>query len=189
MSKKIKLSKEEFAEALLHWVAMHISMKGIKRDAKVFDLTSDSPLESRDAKELFGLDLSNGEELTILLEELMALNLWIVVVTCENRLRDVKKRNACLDTFHTRFFDQFLKETVEGFEQWMEFLEAKYDEYREAMKTCTSKDLMTLGHLIQRNLHGESYPSAILNFQIVTYVMEGIKALGKALDQYQIEGN
>ena len=55
------------------------------------------------------------------------------------------------------------------------------------MKTGTGKDLMTLGHLIQRNLHGEDYPSAILNFQIVLYVGEGIKALGKTLDQYEIE--
>lgn len=187
MSKKVKVSKEEFAEALLHWVAMHISRKGIEQDARVFDFTNDSPLESREAKELFGLDLSNGEELAILFEELMALNLWIVVVTCESRLRDVKQRNACLDIFHRRFFEQFLKETVEGFEQWMECLEVKYDEYREAMKTGTSKDLMTFGHLIERNLHGEGPPSAIVNFQLVLYVGEGIKALGKALDQYEIE--
>jgi len=172
---------------LLHWIAMHISRKGIEQDARVFDFASDSPLESREGKELFGLSLSNAKELTILFEELMPLNLWIVVVACESRFRDVEQRNDCLDIFHRRFFDQFLKETVEGFEQRMEFLEAKYDEYREAMKTCTSKDLMTLGHLIERNLHGESYPSAILNFQIVTYVMEGIKALGKALDQYEIK--
>ena len=53
MSKKVKVSKEEFAEALLHWVAMQISNKGIKQDARVFDLTSEAPLDSREAKELF----------------------------------------------------------------------------------------------------------------------------------------
>jgi len=187
VSKKVKLSKEEFVEALLHWVAMHISREGIKQDAKVFDLTSEAPLDSREAKELFELNLSNPEEFTRLFEELLPLNLWIVVLACHATLKDVDQRNDCLDIFHRRFFDQFLKETVEGFEQWMGFLDVKYDEYREAMKTGTGKDLMTLGHLIQRNLHSEGYPSAILNFHIVLYVGEGIKALGKALDQYEIE--
>jgi len=187
MSESIKVSKEEFAEALLHWVAMHTSRKGMKQDARVFDSTSDKPLESREGKELFGLNLSNRKQCAILLEELMALNIWIVVVTCENKLKDLEKRNTCLDIFHRRFFDQFLKDNVEGFEQWMEYLEAKYDEYREAMKTCESKDLIAFGELIQRNLHGERYPSALWNWQIVVYVGEGIKALGKALDQYKIE--
>lgn len=188
MSKRIEVSKEEFAEALLHWVAMHISRKGMKQDAKVFDFTSDSPLESREGKELFGLNLSNAKEVTILLEELMPLNLWIVVVACESRFRDVGQRNDCLDIFHRRFFDQFLKEeTTENFDEWMEYIEIKYDAYRKAMKTGTSKDLMTFGHLIERNLHGEGSPSAILNFQLVLYVGEGIKTLGKALDQYEIK--
>ena len=187
MSNKVRVSKEEFAEALLHWVAMHISREGIKQDAKVLDFTSDSPLESREAKELFGLNLSNAEELTILFEELMPLNLWMVVFTCESKFKDVKLRNDCLDIFHRRFFDQFLKDTVEDYEQWLEFLRFKYDEYREAMKTGTGKDLMALGSLVQRNLSGERYPDAILNLQIVLYVGEGIKALAHALDQYEIE--
>jgi hypothetical protein len=187
VSNKIRVSKEEFAEALLHWVVMHISREGIKQDAKVFDFTSDSPLESREAKELFGLNLSNAKELTILFEELMPLNLWIVVFACESKFKDVKWRNDCLDIFHRRFFDQFLKENIEDFEQWMQFLGTKYDEYMETMKTGTGKDLMTLAHLIQRNLHGEGYPSAILNLEISLYVGEGMKALAKALDQYEIE--
>lgn len=180
MSSKLRASKEEFVEALLRWVAMHLSRKGIKQDAKSLDLT-------RKGKEMFGLNLSHREDLSKLFLELVALNLWIVVVVCESKFRDVEQRNDCLGIFHRRFFDQFLIETVEDFEQWMEFLIIKYGEYREAMKTGTGKDLMTLGHLIQRNLHGEGYASAILNLQIVPYVGEGIKALGKALDQYEIE--
>ena len=185
MSKKVKLSKEEFATTLLHWVAMQIGMEGMKQDAKVLDLTSESPLESRETKELFRLNLSNAEELTILFEELMPLNLWIVVVASQATFKDVKQRNDCLDIFHRRFFDQFLKETVGDFEQWMQFLDVKYDEYREAMKT--GKDLMTLAYLIQRNLHGDGLPNAILQFQITLYVSSGLKALGKALDQYKIK--
>ncbi len=180
MSGKVKISKEELVEVLLHWVAMHLSRKGIKQDAKALDMM-------KKGKEMFGLNLSKREELSKLHLELVALNLWIVAAICESKFRDVEHRNDCLDIFHRRFFDQFLKETVEDYEQWLEFLNVKYDEYREAMKTGTGKDLMALGRLVQRNLHGEGYPSAILNWQIVVYVGEGIKALGAALDQYEIE--
>lgn len=180
MSKKVKLSKEEFAEFLLHWVAMHLSRKGIKQDAKLLDMM-------KKGKEMFGLNLSKREELSKLHLELTTLNLWIVIAVCESKFRDVEQLNNYLDIFNKRFFDQVLKDTVEDYEQWMEFLEVKHDEYREAMKTGTGKDLMDFGELIQRNLHGERYPGALLNWQIVVYVGEGIKALGKALDQYEIE--
>ena len=180
MSKRVKLSKEEFVEFLLRWVAMHLSRKGVKHDAKDIDLM-------HKGKEMFGLNLSNREELSKLHLELTTLNLWIVIVACESKFKDVEQLNDCLDIFNKRFFDEILKDTVEDYEQWMEFLEVKHDEYREAMKTCTGKDLMALGSLIYRNLHGERYPGALVNWQIVVYVGEGIKALAKTIDEFEIE--
>jgi len=180
VSKRVKLSKEEFAEFLLRWVAMHLSRKGVKHDAKAIDLM-------HKGKEMFGLNLSKREELSKLHLELTALNLWIVVAVCEGKFKDVEHRNDCLDIFHRRFFDQFLIDTVEDYEQWLEFLDAKYREYREAIEKGTAINLMALGALIQRNLHDERYPGALENFQIVVYVGEGMKALRKALDQYEIE--
>jgi len=182
VSSKVILLKKEFAEVLLHWVAMQIGMKGIKQDARVFDLTSESPLESREAKELFQLNLSNAEELTILFEELMPLNLWMVVVACETTLKDVEQRNDCLDIFHRRFFDLFLRETVDDFDQWMHFLDTKYDEYREAME----KGLYSLACLIKDNLHGEGFPDAVAQFQIALYVEKTLKTLTEALNEYEI---
>jgi hypothetical protein len=191
VSKRVKLSKEEFAEFLLHWVAMHLSIEGVKQDAKVINFDSDTPLESREAKEMFGLGLSKEEELIRLYEELMPLNLWMVVFTCESKFSDVKQRNDCLDIFHRRFFDQFLKDsvadTVENFEQWMHIMGVRYYEYGGAIKTGTGKDLMTLARLVQRNLHGEGHQSAIVNLEISLYVGERMKVLAKALDQYEIE--
>lgn len=172
---------------------MHLSLKGVKQDSKVFDFASDMPLESREAKEMFGLALSKEEELIRLYEELMPLNLWIVVFTCEIKLSDVKQRNDCLDIFHKRLFDEFLKgsvvDTIENFEQWIRIMGVKYYEYGEAMKAVTSKDLTALARLIQSKLHRESEQSAIMNFQIMLYVGERMKVLAKALDQYEIEGN
>ncbi|MDO8124511.1 MAG: hypothetical protein Q6364_09050, partial [Candidatus Hermodarchaeota archaeon] len=134
MSKKVKVSKEEFAEALLHWVAMQISNKGIKQDTRVFDLTSEAPLDSREAKELFELNLSNAEHIMTLLDELLPLNLWIVVLACDVKLKDADQRTDCLNIFHRQFFDRIIKDTGEDFEQWIESLELKYNEYNKAAK-------------------------------------------------------
>jgi hypothetical protein len=180
MSKELKLSKEEFVEFLMRWVAMHLSIKGIKHDAKLLDMM-------KKGREMFGLNLSKREELSKLHLELTALNLWIVIAVCESKFRDVEQLNNYLDIFNKRFFDEFLKDTVEDYEQWMEFLEVKHDEYREAMKTGTGKDLTALGSLVYRNLHGERYPDAFVNLQIVVYVGEGMKALGKVFNQDEIE--
>lgn len=183
MSSRVKVSREEFVKALLHWFVINSSRKAIEQEAKVQDLTSDAPLEFREAKELFGLSLSNRAEFTILVEELMALNLWIIVLSCEMTVKDIEKRSDCLDVFHRRFFEQFLRETGDDFKQWLASLTVKYCEYSEAMKT----DLWALAYLIQRNLHGEGPPDAVRQFQIALYVSGGLKALAKALDQYEIE--
>lgn len=176
MPERVKVSKEEFAEALLHWVASHLSRKEIKQDAKALDMM-------HKGKEMFGLNLSKREELSKLFEELVALNLWIVVAVSDSKFKDMQQRDDCLHVLHRRFFDQFLRETTDDFEQWLSYLTVKYGEYREAM----NKDLRVLANLIHRNLHGECYPSDIRNFQITLYVGENGKALAKALDQYEID--
>jgi hypothetical protein len=181
--KKVKLSKEEFAEPLIHWIAIQIGMKGIKQDAKVFDLTSEAPLDSREAKELFGVHLSNPEEFTRLFEELLPLNLWLAVLACHATLKDAGQRTDCLDIFHKQFFDHIAKEAVGDFEQWIESLAFKYDEYSEAMK----KGPLSLAYLIQNNLHGQGYPNAIMQFRISLYVEKALKTLTEVIDRCEIE--
>jgi hypothetical protein len=176
VSKKIKVSKEEFAEALLHWVVMHVSTKGIKHDAKVLDMM-------HKGKEMFGLNLSKREEFMKLFAELVALNLWMVVAVSDSKFKDMHQRNDCLHILHKRFFDEFLRETTDDFEGWLSCLAVKYGEYREAM----DKDLRVLADLIHWYLHDESHPGAIGSSQIMLYVGENGKALRKALDQYEIK--
>ena len=185
MSKKVKVSKEEFAETLLHWVAMQISNKGIKQDARVFDLTSEAPLDSREAKELFELNLSNAEHIITLLDELLPLNLWIVVLACDVKLKDADQRTDCLNIFHRQFFDRIIKDTGEDFEQWIESLEFKYNEYSEA----TKKNPYGLAYLIQNNLHGQGPLKTIAQFQINLYLEKSLKTLMEVLDRLEIERN
>jgi len=179
----VKLSKEESAESLIHWIAAQTGMKGIEQDARVLDLTSEAALDSREAKELFGVNLSKPEEFTRLFEELLPLNLWIVVLACHATLKDVDQRDDCLDIFHRRFFDRIAKEAVGDFEQWIESLEFKYAEYSEAMK----KGPYALAYFIQNNVHDQGFPQAVAQFQISLYVEKALKTLTEVLDRCEIE--
>ena len=179
----MRLSKEEFAESLIHWIAIQIGMEGIEQDARVLDFTSEAPLDSRDARHLFELDLSNPKEFTRLFEELLPLNLWIVVLACNATMKDVDQRNDCLDIFHRQFFDHIAKEVVQDFEQWIEFLEFKYDEYSEAMK----EGPYALAYLIRNNLHAQGFPKTIAQFQISLYVEKALKTLTEVLDRCEVE--
>lgn len=183
MSKELKLSKQDFAELLIHWIATQISIKAIKQDARVFDLTSEAPLDSREAKELFELNLSNSEQLMTLLDELLPLNLWIVVLACDVKLKDADQRTDCLNIFHRQFFDRIIKDTGDDFEHWIESLELKYNEYNEA----TRKNPYAMAYLIQNNLHGQGPPNAIAQFQINLYLEKSLKTLMELLDQIEIE--
>lgn len=183
MAEKRKLSKQDFADLLIHWVAMQICFKGIKQDARVFDLTSEAPLDSRESNELSELNLSNPEHYMTLTDELMSLNLWIVVLACDVKLKNANQRTDCLNIFHREFFDRIIKDTVDSFEQWIESLELKYKEYNEAAK----KDALALPYLIQNNLHGQGPPKAIAQFQINLYLEKSLKTLMDVLDRLDIE--
>ena len=183
MAEKRKLSKQDFAELLTHWVAMQISNKGIKQDARVLDLTSEAPLDSRESNELFELNLSNSEHLMTLSDELLPLNLWTVVLACDVKLKDADQRTDCLDIFHRQFFDRIIKDTGEDFEQWIESLELKYNEYSEAAK----KNPYALAYLIQNNLHGQGPLKVVAQFQINLYLEKSLKTLMEVLDRLEIE--
>ena len=118
-----------------------------------------------------------------LLDELLPLNLWIVVLACHAKLEDADQRTDCLNIFHRQFFDRIIKQTGEDFQQWIDSLESKYDQYSEAMK----KGPLALAYLIQNNLHGQGPPNAIVQFQISLYVEKSLKTLAQVLGRLEIE--
>ena len=104
--RKKELKKEEFAELLVLWFARQVNREAIIRDAKLYDLESEEgEWERRKGKRLFGLNLEDEKEFTILVEELSILNLWIIIRACEKVFDDTDKRDDCLDIFHKIFFE------------------------------------------------------------------------------------
>jgi len=186
--RKIKVTKEEFAEVLLLWLTRQVNREAITRDAKIFDLQSEDEWQSREAKELFGLNLANKKEFTVLIEELVILNMWIIVRACERVFDDVNKRDDCLDIFHKIVFERLIKEDDEEFEQWHFGLADKYVEYSKAVDAEPSSNAMlNLTSVVYRNLHGDAIPDAFTGFEIGAYVAESIKALEEAIKQYKVK--
>jgi len=184
---KVKVSREEFAEALFYWLSKQLNSKAIKQTAKLFDLKDEEHKDSSETEELFGLNLKNKRDFSRLFEELFALNMWIIVYCCERIFEDVDKRNEFLDIFHRIVYQRLIEVTEENLRQWLLSITAKYIEYNKAAKTQHELGpLWELTSVVNRNLHGELNLDAVLQFQIGIYITESIEALEGAIKKYDI---
>ncbi len=187
-TQKVKVSKEEFAEALFYWLAKQVNTKTIKQTAKIFDLRDKEQKDSSETEELFGLNLKNKRDFNKLVEELFALNMWLVVRACERVFEDVDKRDECLDIFHHLVYQRLIEGTGENLGGWMKLMGAKYIEYIKAMETeHPAGPAWVLVTVINKNLFGKVNLDAFVQFNIGVYVAESIKALEEAIKQYDIE--
>lgn len=177
---KIKVSKEEFAEVLSYWLANQVNTKAIEQLAKALDL-KDKP------QELFGINLKNKKDSNTLAEELFALNMWLIVYSCEIIFEDIDKRNECLDTFHLIVYQRILEGNEEDFDQWKLSATARYIDYNEAMKIESPPGpLWQLATVVNKNMFGKLNLDALVQFQISVYVAESMKALEGLIRKYDI---
>ena len=185
---KIKVSKEQFAEALFYWLAKQVNTKAIKQTAKLFDIRDKEHKDSSEPEKLFGLNLRSKKDFNKLVEELLDLNMWLIVRACERVFEDIDKRNECLDIFHHIVYERLIEETKENRRQWMLSMTAKYIDYNKATETeHPSGPAWVLATAVNKNLFGEVNPDALVQFHIGAYVAESIKALEEAIKQYDIQ--
>jgi hypothetical protein len=178
---KIKVSREEFAEALAYWLAKQVNTQALKETAKAFDL-KDKP------EELFGLNLKNKRDSDTLAKELFALNMWLIVHSCETVFEDTNKRNECLDMFHLIVYQKILGGTEEDFDQWKLAATVNYADYNEAIKTeGTPGPFWQLATVVNKNMFGKLNLDAFVQFQISVYASSTIKALLELISEYEIE--
>ena len=136
-SPKIRVSRKEFAGVLSYWLAKQVNIEAIQQLAKTFDLKGIP-------REIFGINLKGKKELDTLTEELFALNMWMIVYSCERVLEDIKKRNDCLDAFHLIAYQRILGGIEENFNEWKLYITTKYIKYNEAMNVSKAKLLYPL---------------------------------------------
>lgn len=172
--KKIKVSKEQFAEALYLWLSKSWNDKTIKETAK--DL---------------GFKIKNDVDYLKIYKELFFLNLWIVVRACENEFEDENKRNECLDIFHHFVCERIILTPgtiIFNFKNWMEGLREKYIKYDKAMETeHPATPLWVLATLINKNLFGEVKKDVLFQTGISAKITFSMKHLRKVIRQFDIE--
>jgi len=187
-SRKIKVTKEEFAELLCLWFSRQVNREAIEQSAKILELKDKEDIDSSEPKELFGLNLKNKKDFTVLAEELISLNMWLIVRACERVFKDTDKRNECLDIFHRIVYERFIEEPGENIKEWVLPLYEKYVGYANATETEHQLGpAWELSKLINENLHGKVLPDAFIQFQISTYITSSIEALEGLLQKYKVK--
>lgn len=167
----MKVSKEQFAEVLYHWLSNFLTEKAVKKTAKEF-----------------GFKIKNNRDFNRIFQELFTLNMWLIVYTCELAFEDEDKGNECLDIFHNLIYERHAKDVDEDFMKWMSLMHAKYVEYTKAIETdYPSTPLWVLATLINKNLFGKIKKDPFLQTKIVIHVGEFKKHLRKAIKEYSIK--
>jgi hypothetical protein len=170
-SEKGKVSKTGFAEGLYLWLSQRLSKEAVKETAEEFDFKIKS---NKDFNKMF--------------QELFALNMWLIVRTCERVFEDVDKRNECLDIFHRLVYERYSQDIGENFGKWMKLMGAKYIEYIKAMETeHPSGPLWVLAKLINTNLFGKLKKDPFIQLAISSYVAIPAEYLEELIKKYDIE--
>ena len=117
-NKKVKVSKEQFAEGLFQWLSGFLTEKAVKKTAK--DI---------------GFKIRNNKDFTKIFEELFILDMWLIVHTAEGIFVDEDKRNECLDMFHHLIYNCHIESTERSYNDWMMSIAPRYAEYGKARET------------------------------------------------------
>jgi len=168
---KIEVSKEEFAEGLYYWLLRCLSKEDVKKIAKDC-----------------GFKIKSNEDFNKILQELFALNMWIIVHSCEIVFKDEDKRNECLDIFHRLVYERDAEGIKENFGNWMMLMSARYSAYGKAMATDhPSTPLWVVANLFYRNLLGEITNDLAAQSKLIAYIGLSVKHLGEVIKQYDIQ--
>ena len=170
--RKIKVSREQFAEVLYYWFSGYLTEKYVKKTAKEL-----------------GFRIWKRKDFKKIYKELFIFNMWLTIHTCEKVFDDEDKRNECLDVFHNLVYNRTISNNNEiSFIDWKISISSKYIEYRKAMKMeHPSGPLWVVAETLTRYLFGEVKKD--LSFQLKAMAHAGlfVEHLGKGLLQYDVD--
>jgi len=163
---KLKVSKEQFAEALCIWLSKEWNVEVIKKIAKELH---------------FGT--KNIKDFIKISQELFFLNVWSIICACEAEFVGGDKRNKCLDIFFNLVYKRHPERTEKSFSTWMEEIKKKCIEYDKALET----NLPTkISRLINQNL---GRPANDIRFLLDIYprIVFSTKHLRELIRKFEIE--
>ena len=178
MKNKIKISKRDFADTLYYWLSEHLSDQEVKNMAHEVRFKIKGFLKIKTKKKLY-------EKFYL---ELFALNMYLIVFTCESIIKDDHKRGDILDMFHNLVFERHIKVTGISYTDWMSFMELIYNEYNKAMeKESLLTPILLVANEFENNLFGKITSDPYARFEAGMRIGGIAKQLSKTLQEYDIE--
>ena len=164
-TKKVKASKNEFAEVLYYWLSGFLTEKAVKKTAK--DI---------------GFKIRNSKDFSKIFEELFVLDMWLIVYASEGIFVDEDKRNVSLDIFHHLIYNRHIENTERSYNDWMMSIAPRYVEYGKAMETeHPSTPLWVVANVFNKRLFGEIQKDLGFQTKVIVYIGLFVKHLGEAI--------
>jgi hypothetical protein len=129
-------------------------------------------------------EIKNTEDFEKIYNEFLALNIWLIIYTCDSVIENEEKRNTYLDLLHKLVYERHIKEN----KTWLQSMTNKYLEYAKAMETeHPSTPLWVLATVVNKNLFGEIIEDPFLQIYLVNHVGLFIDHLGRTIKEFEIE--
>ena len=174
----IKISKRDFANTLYYWLSEHLSEQEVKNMAHEVRFKITGFFKIKIKKKLYDQFYS----------ELFALNMYLIVFTCESIIKDEHKRGNILDIFHNLVFERHIKVTGISYPDWMTFMKLIYNEYNKATGTeSLLTPILLVANEFEKNLFGKITSDPYARFEAGMRIGGMAKQLSKTLQEYDIE--
>jgi len=173
---KVRVSREEFAHVLGHWLSLQVTKESTKQVA-----------------DDFGFKVKRDEDFFKMRHELLLLNIWFIVDACECAIEDVEKRDACLNRFLGILFAGDTGGKFEGIPAWLKTVRLRCRIYAEAMGTEYLKtrrlgenSLWELAKVVAKSLFGEPIRDVDVLTMIVIYASSAMQGALQMVHEYDI---
>lgn len=175
----VTISKEDFAHTLYCWLSEHLAEQEVREMAKQVAFKLERVFRLGTNKKVYAKFHS----------ELFALNMYLIVFTCEGMIEDGEKRRNVLGIFHQLVYDRNIKVTGIGHARWRRLMEMIYDRYRKSMEEKGSllTPVLLVAHEFERNLFGALTLDPYLRFETGMRIGGMVKQLSQLLQEYDIE--
>jgi hypothetical protein len=173
---KVRVSSEEFAHVLGHWLSLKVSKEMTEQVAHDF-----------------GFKVKRHEDFFKIRHELLLLNIWFIVDACEQAIEDIEKRDACLNRFLGLIFTGDTGGKFEGVPAWLKTVRLRCRVYANAMgmeyvkrRLLEANSLWEVSKLIGESLFGKTITDIRVLTQIMIYVSAGMTYTLQMVREYDI---
>ena len=173
MSKKVKASREEFAEALYYWVTKDLREEKIRETASSLDY-----------------EIKNDKDYDTVFRELLILNMYLAIVAVGNTVEDEGKMQDYLNALERLVYDRHYEETKVSLSDWMRWMGTQYQEYQQALESDPKQPLGSRYELskgVSKRLFGEIRQDPFVLVRISKYVTLYVEYLERLIRQYEVE--